>query len=392
MGVMAASSHHQLLQAIAQAGPISRADLAARIGLSRPAVTMLSRPLVETGLVLEHGRMAAPAIRAPGRPGVLLSLNASSLYFVGAYAAGDPLQIALTDLHGGIVAQLTRTLPRTPAALAGTLAEMLDPLCAMAGIQRQQLRGVGLALTGLIDHRRGVVLHSANLGWRDVALAGMIRQATGLPATLDNDARAAAVAERLSGAARQAEDFCVIVLGASVGCAQVLGGQLQRGQRGGAGELAHAMIVPDGLVCRCGRRGCLDTMVSRPMLTHAARQAGIDPQGGPVIACLEAHAGAGCTEARRILAEAGRALGLAIAHIVQINAPSLVVIAETDCAAGAAVGVFRAAIRDTMSAHVLPDLLAGLTLHFTAVGRGMWARGAASLAIQAFLDGSEAAA
>ncbi len=381
---MATASQHALLEVIAVSGPISRAGLAERTGLSRPAVSMLSRPLVEGGLVLESGTAvgACERVRA-GRPRVLLSLNPGSAYFVGVYAAEDPLQLVLTDLGGRVVARSEAALPETPEALAAAVRDAVAGLRAAARISRAQLRGVGLALTGLIDWERGVCLHAANLGWRDVPVAALLRGATGLPVTLDNDANAVAVAERLFGGAREAGDVSVVVLGDGIGCGHHLGGRLQRGHRGGAGEIAHLTVEPGGLPCRCGRRGCLDTVSSRRAMLDAARAAGLAACGPGE---LEAAAAGGDAAAASILLRAGGALGLAIAHLIQIIGPAAVVVADVEGEAG----LLHRAILDAVRANALPEMLAATAIRFEAVERDVWARGAASLAIRAFLGGADA--
>ncbi len=379
---MANASQHTLLEAIAVSGPISRAGLAERTGLSRPAVSMLSRGLVEGGLVLEGGAGIGARTRA-GRPRVLLSLNPGSAYFAGVYAAQDPLQLVLTDLAGCVAARSEAPLPDTPEALAATVRDAVAGLRAAARISRAQLRGIGLALTGLIDWERGVCLHAANLGWRNVPVAALLRRATGLPVTLDNDANAVAVAERLFGPAREVLDVSVVVLGDGIGCGHHLGGRLQRGHRGGAGEIAHLMVEPGGLTCRCGKRGCLDTVASRRAMLDAARMAGLDARGP---AELEAKASGGNAAAGAILRRAGGALGTAIAHLIQIVAPAMVVVADVEGEAG----LLHRAVLDAVAANVLPELLAATTIRFEAVGRDVWARGAASLATRAFLAGADA--
>lgn len=378
---MMSASQHTLLEVIAVSGPISRAGLAERTGLSRPAVSMLSRGLVEGGLVLE-GDAGASARAGAGRPRVLLSLNPGSAYFVGVYAAEDPLRLVLTDLGGRVAAQLEAALPDTPEALADVVRDAVAGLCAAAGIGRAQLRGLGLALTGLIDHDRGVCLHAANLGWRDVPVAALLRRATGLQVTLDNDANAVAVAERLFGRAREAGDVSVVVLGDGIGCGHYLGGVLQRGHRGGAGEIAHLTVEPGGLPCRCGKRGCLDTVASRRAMLGAAHAAGLAARG-PVE--LEAAAAGGDAVAASILCRAGGALGLAIAHVIQIVGPAVVVVADVEGEAG----LLHRAVLDAVTENVLPGLLATTAICFQAVERDIWARGAASLATSAFLAGAD---
>jgi predicted NBD/HSP70 family sugar kinase len=226
-------------------------------------------------------------------------------------------------------------------------------------------------MTGLVDARHETCLASSQLDWQDVPLARLIRERTGLPAWLENDAKTAATREKLFGAARPYADFAVITIGDGIGCASFVDGRLRRGHNGGAGELAHTTVEPGGRPCKCGKRGCLDTVAPRAAMLAAARQAGLAVDD---VVAIEQLAARNDTAALGVLHRAGTALGTAIAHLVQINDPEIVFVIDT---AGSAGTLIRTIVQQTVAANVL-------TLSFSRVSGDFWSQTAASVAAHKF--------
>lgn len=370
-------SQAALLEALLEAGPTSRSALAAALSLSRATLTEVSRDLIDQGLLLETADDTGPR-RGKGRPSVRLELNAGYGYCLGASVTGSQLHLVLTDLLGSVHASQTRSTTDAPLDMAAAIAAGLQDLLQTAGIARRLLLGIGLALSGFVDRETGVCLHSANLGWYDVPIASLVSQATGLPTTLENDANAAAISEKLFGVAREARNFTLIALGPSIGGAHYIEGQLYRGTRGGAGELAHCTVDLDGLPCRCGKRGCLDTVASGTAMLQAARDAGLDVVTLSQLETLAIH---GNARADQILRRASQALALVISHVIQSNDPELVLIADTS---GFDQGLFLTRVRQGIENNILPRFLSTTRIEFHHVSDDFWARGAASLAAHRF--------
>ena len=368
----------ELLNLLLSRGPLSRSALAEALHVSRARLTELSRELIEAGLVLET--QDAPQRRqGKGRPFVHLAINASYGYCLGASVIDSRIHLMLTDLGGAVQAEQTVPTSAAPQELAELVQRSLTVLLDEAGIARRRMLGIGLALSGFVDRERGICLHSANLGWHDVPIAALVAQVTGLPTVLENDANAAATSEKLFGLARDASNFTLITLGASIGCAHYVGAQLYRGSHGGAGEIAHSTVELGGQVCLCGKRGCLDTVSSRAALLHAAERAGL-PAGS--VSDLERAARHGEPQALAILRRGSQALGLVIANIIQSNEPELVLIADPS---GFGQGLFLSSLRHTIEDNILPRFLRTTRIDVHAVQEGFWARGAASLATHQFL-------
>ena len=179
--------------------------------------------------------------------------------------------------------------------------------------------GVGCTLPGVFD-ADGMPLVVANLpgDWRGVGVREPLSEATGLPTTLINDARAFGLAESRLGAARGLDDVIGKTLGTGIGGAVVLGGELYVGRAGNAGELGHQVLLPDGPPCGCGNRGCLEALARADAVALAA--------GHPTVAAAAEAARRGDDQARAALAEAGRWIGLGLANLVTVLTPQAVVV------------------------------------------------------------------
>ncbi|MGO4725685.1 MULTISPECIES: ROK family protein [unclassified Inquilinus] len=374
---MANPSKRSLLEAVTDHGPLSRSELSALTGLSKAAITGLSRELIQDGALAESDVAAAPARQ--GRPSILLTLNPSYGYFIGASIVEEPVTLVLTDLQGAVLGQRSAPWSNDPREIAETIRQAVPHLLGGAGIPADRLRGIGVALSGLVNNDQDRCLHSANLGWLDLPVAAVIAGATGVPVFLENDANAVATGERLYGLARDFRTFTTVTFGDSIGCAHYVDGALYRGHGGGAGEIAHCTIEPGGLPCRCGKRGCLDTIAPRQAILAQARERGL---AATTTAGIEALAAQGNTDAIQILHRAGGALGLAIAHVIQINNPEFVLVVDVDGALGP---LFRTVTQQAIEANVLPRLAASTQIRFHQATRDLWARGAASIAAHKFL-------
>jgi len=375
----ARSTAQELLGLLISQGPLSRSALAETLHVSRARVTDLSRELLEAGLILET-QAASQRRQGKGRPFVHLAIDASYGFCLGISVTDSRIHLLLTDLSGTVQAEQTVPTSVKPQQLVEIVQRSLTQLLDKAGIARKRMLSIGLAISGFVDRERGVCLHSANLGWHDVPIASLITQATGLPTVLENDANAAATSEKLFGLARETQNFTLITLGASIGCAHYIGGQLYRGSHGGAGEIAHSTVELGGQVCLCGKRGCLDTVASRAALLEAADRRGLQAAS---VGELERAASNGDAQARNILQRGSQVLGLVIANIVQSNEPELVLIADPS---GFGQGLFLTNLRHTIENNILPRFLRTTRIEVHAVPDEFWARGAASIATHQFLS------
>ena len=215
---------------------------------------------------------------------------------------------------------------RDGKAALGAVERLVDELVAAAPAGR--LLGIGVGTPGLVDTANGEIRWAVNLDWQDLPLGRILAERTGLPTFVANDSRAAAMGEYLFDVGRRAPNLVAIKIGHGIGAGIVLGGELFEGDGFGAGEIGHTSVVDDGVECRCGRFGCLETVASsRAIVAQALEAAAANPEGElarrlaaagdePTIDDVAAAVRAGDEEARRIAAAAGRWLGRAVAALI----------------------------------------------------------------------------
>ncbi|MCC3704778.1 ROK family transcriptional regulator [Rouxiella badensis] len=377
---MLSSLQRQILGAINSAAGLSRTELAQVCGMSKAAIGGVVREMIDAGYLHESETVNGPG---QGRPSVRLMLRPEGAYFIGVSLLQTPAQMALINLQGEIIARAGFTLSREPEALAQNIAHAFPDLLEGHTDAAARLIGMGVTLSGFIDENQSTCVQSALLGWRDVPLASLVAAATGLEVFIENDAKALAVSEKRFGQARDLDTFTLVSHGAGIGSAHFIAGRLHRGLHGGAGEIAHCTLELNGTPCRCGKRGCLDTIASLNAIMEMAREENL---GLSSLAELEQLASGGSAAAIRILHRAGTALGLAIAQLIQILDPSLILIAHQ---AGAFGGLLGTVVQQSIETNVLPGF-AGLTpVRTFPIDEDTWVRAAASIAAHRFLDGPD---
>ena len=379
--------------------PLSRAQIAELTGLSQPAVSSLTRRLLESSALIEVG--ARPS-QGGGRRERELAINPEHAWVVGVKVALHQITIALSDFAGGVRNTLKVPLatPVTQAALVRLLARQIEACLAGAGgAVRRGLAGVGVALPGFIDSMRGEVLWSAVLkpqrGGEALRLGEALTEGLGVPVFIENDANMLALAEQWFGQAARVANVAVVTLEHGLGLGLVLNGELYRGHSGLAAELAHLQIVAgDGAACRCGKRGCLEAYVAHHAIVQQGQQAGLiggaDPLPAADVVRAYAHladlARSGNAAAHKIFEGQGRLLGQWIANVVNLLAPQLVLL---DGGGTVASDLYEPALRAAMEEALLPPHRLKVPLVVRHQGDEVWARGAASLVLQRLDESAE---
>jgi predicted NBD/HSP70 family sugar kinase len=316
-----------VMGALAAHGPSSRAEVAERTGLTRAAVGSLVNELAAAGLTTDLG--LAPSGRA-GRPGSTLALSAAGPAGLGLEIGVEHLGACVIDLHGTLRTRIEVEAPnrgRAPHEVLDELGEVAA--AALQHAAAQGLRPVGsvLAVPGLVDAASGTVEQAPNLGWHAVPVARSLAErlpaaVRRVPLEVENEANLGALAELWHGSTRP-PDFVHVSAEAGIGAAVVVGGRLFRGARGFAGELGHVPVHPDGPVCTCGARGCLEQYAGEEAVLRAA---GLSGARGDRIKLLTGRALGGNPRVHEALEQAGRALGTALAGAVNLLDPSALVL------------------------------------------------------------------
>jgi predicted NBD/HSP70 family sugar kinase len=353
-------------------GPISRADIGRRLGLSHASLSRLSAPLIQRGVILDIGERNNGKV---GRPSRLLDVNASSHHFLGIKIREREAICAVTDLRGDVVDSATIALRgRDPA----TVVEQIRDVHQDFGAHRA-ITGIGIGLGGAVQERR-VVTTAAFLRWEDVPLADLVEQSTRTPTLIENDVVALCEYEDWFGFARHDERFAVVTLGVGTGFGLVVNGQPIVNDDYGIGLVGHWPMDPLGPLCDQGHRGCAAALLNSDVIARYATEA----LGGETSfdEALQ-HAAENHPAARRIVHDAARGLGILIAAICNLTLPQRIIIGGE--------GVRLATLgRDVMlrSLEQGRDPRAQTPPIDFATGDNIeWARGAAVLAIQAFALG-----
>jgi len=256
---------------------------------------------------------------------------------IGVDIGGTKVLGGVVDSAGDVIAQTRRDTPADdPSETVNRIAEVIKELAAAHPVD-----AVGIGAAGWIDARGATVLFAPNLAWRNEPLRDKVAQAVGLPVTVENDGNAAAWAEFQFGAGRDAGDSMVLVaVGTGIGGGIIINGQLIRGAHGIAGEVGHTVLVPDGYPCGCGRHGCVEQYASGHALVRFAQLAArekpeaaeqlLELAGGSVDAIdgpmVTRAARAGEAAAVSAFEQVGHWLGVAMADLVQVIDPQVIVI------------------------------------------------------------------
>ena len=323
-----------VLRAVQSGGAASRVDIVRATGLSRTTVSSLVNQLIAEGLLAEStDRLGSPTANQTGRPPTRLTLDPSGGAVLGIHLRHDGIRLALADLAGTVLAEALVDLDvdhRADAALS-FVEDATDALVAEAGIVRSRLLGAAVAISSPVPTlpRHGPSLLTT---WHDIDVADALTTRLGVPVQVGNDANLGATAERFFGAARTTRNLVYVMLAEGVGAGLFLDSHAYFGAKGVAGEFGHVVVAPGGRVCRCGNRGCLETVAGADALVAAlpVRADGTVPDLDDVLAACRA----GEPGALRIVADAGRAVGTALAGVCTMLDPDLVVVGGRTAAAG----------------------------------------------------------
>jgi len=317
----------RVLETVRERGAVSRAEIARHTGLSRSTVSSLVGDLQQAGLLVERGgRGGAPATAQGGRPPVLLALDPSAGTVLGMHFDHPFLRVALADLGSTILAEARQALDIDHDAASGldAAAALVEEVLERAGVERDHVIGAGVGLAGPIERKAGTVGSSTILpGWVGIHVAEELTGRLGLPVHVDNDANLGALAEFVLGAGRGAREMTYLMLSSGIGAGLVLDGRLYRGAGGTAGEIGHVVVDEQGPICRCGNRGCLETFAGADALVELLRRSHGDSL---TMEGMLALAEAGDPACRRVIADAGRAVGGAVASLCNQFNPDRVVV------------------------------------------------------------------
>lgn len=380
-----AHNRRRVIDALRARGTASRAEIARQTGLSRSTVSSLVGELQDAGLVIEtttrtgDGGGGSQPPQSQGRPPVLLTLDRRAGAVVGIDFGHEDVHVAVADLSRTVLAERVSSVDVDHAGLgaldlaASLIADALDE----ADVPRERVLAAAMGVSGPVDHQHDLVHPSAILpSWSGIHPGAEMSQRLDVPVFVENDANLGALAEVTMGAATGVQNAIYLMIAAGIGAGIVLGGRVLHGAGGTAGELGHVLVDENGPICRCGNRGCLETLVAGPAVVDLLQRThGPDLTLDGVMELLAANdAGA-----RRAIEDGGRAVGRVLAGLVNVLNPEAIVLGGEMAAAGDAL---LEPVRTAIARHAIRPAAQDVRVMRSALGDRAEVLGALVLAAQ----------
>jgi predicted NBD/HSP70 family sugar kinase len=368
-----------VIEALSQRGVASRAEIARITGLSRSTVSSLVTDLQRAGLVTERTADAPSEVGQVGRPPVLIALDRSAGAVVGVDFGHSHIAVAVADLSHTVLAETWESIDVDHNSVEGmdTAARMVEQALTEADVDRAQVLGVGMGMPGPISGDRQVVGSPSILpSWVGINAAVEMERRLSLPVRVENDANLGALAEWMWGAGRGFTDIAYIKASSGVGAGLVVGGRLHRGVGGTAGEIGHTHFRDEGDVCRCGNRGCVETVARTDVITSS-----ISVGRGRELTVAEVIdlARAGDPPARRVIGDAGRYIGVAVANLCNLLNPQRVIVGGELSVAGE---VLLGPLSDSLSRYAIPTAASDVSVVTGELGKRAEVMGALALVLR----------
>ncbi len=315
-------------------GGISRVRLAQRMDLTRAAITAIVDDLLKSGVIKEASSRSVNT----GRPPVTLVVNPEHGYVAGIDMGATHLTVIIANCAAHVIEEeeIPFRIADGPSFCIDQADTLLQKLLQHAGLQLNNLLAIGLGVPGPIVAKEGMVLAPPIMpGWDRFPIRTTLEQRWGCPISLNNDAELGAVGEWAYGAGRSVDDVIYVKVGTGVGAGMLLNGHIYRGASGSAGEIGHITIDENGPQCKCGNRGCLEAFAGGDAIASQAKdiiQSGRSTQlANTPLEKITARdiikeARRGDLVAQQILVQAGSHLGVAIASLVNMINPKMIIL------------------------------------------------------------------
>ena len=322
---------------------LSRVQLAQKTNLSSTTITNLIAELIDQGIVseLEETTLEPGELRPVGRPRTSIQLEPNARFVVGVHIGVGLFRVGISNIYNEMLNnQVVDFAVGLPAEqVLAQIVTTIETIILASGVERSKILGVGVGASGLVDFHSGVNLLAPNLNWRDVPLRDDLQQALNLSVVVDNNVRTMALGETYFGAGRGVDSLAFVYGRTGGGAGLIFKGQVFRGSTTGAGEIGHTTILlRGGELCRCGNRGCLETLISEEAILRQADQiARLYPQGilaqtlsekddiSPIERVFRAGR-AGDETVRAMLEDRAFYLGVALTGLVNLFNPELILL------------------------------------------------------------------
>ena len=333
--LVARSNRMIVLKMIQDQGPINKSEIAKQAGLSIPTVMKITEGFEQNGLIRNIGKGESTGGKRPD----LLEFVSDAYYIIGVDVGRRQVKAVLMDMDANVLEKSTSLVleedVEIPERFVRDLVDQVNGLIAGSGVPQERIMGIGVGMPGIIDHTKGYVRFSPDFNWTDVSLIELLEAHLPYRIIVENANRALALGEYNYGAGKGASHMFCINLGHGIGGAIINHGELSHGACGSSGEFGHMVMNPEGPLCDCGNRGCLEAISSGNAIAKRA-VAAIAARRDTVLATRvnKIEAKDVCRAAREkdcvaeeIVGEAVSTLGHAIASVINLLDPDVIVIA-----------------------------------------------------------------
>lgn len=303
---------------------ISRAEIARGTGLTPATVSNITSELIDLGLIEETERGESNGGRKP----VLISIKKDTCYFGGICLSSDTVKAAVSDIEAETLSEFRAPIDgASPEKVVSLAVELLTRAKEKANVKK--LVGIGVSTHGLVYSDTGMMVFAPNLGWSNVNIGEMLNKATGLPVFVENDVKSMALAESWCGLACGVSDFVYLYIGPGIGGSIVNNNQIFKGPGTFAGEFGHVTIEPDGPLCSCGNRGCLQALASEMAVLQRYRKRKAEQRITPHVNNFEELLQSvqdGDSDAKEEILKSIRYIGIEVGNIINTLSPKLIVL------------------------------------------------------------------
>lgn len=328
-----------ILDAIYEYGPISRTEIAERLSLTPPAITLNVAPFIESGLLHEMQNDQKESTRSLGRPRVLLDFNADAFYTIGVDLGPYATYACVLDIRGKVIVEEEHPVcpPDYDTAIA-YVSGIITGLLSNSAVDRGKVVSACLGIPGFVDASAGVLRYGSVSKWRKKSIARDVSKLIGLPCLIENNARCRALSVEMFGSVHLPDTYVFLFIARGIGCQLKIGKRAYTGAGAAAGEIGHMVLNRKGPVCpTCGNHGCLEAFASEVAIRNnciAMMKSGREtllsticpnPDALTTKDILEAEM-KGDREVCRIMEDAMVNLGIALANAINLLSPPLVLV------------------------------------------------------------------
>ncbi|MBF0278153.1 MAG: ROK family transcriptional regulator [SAR324 cluster bacterium] len=374
-----------ILNTIRTSNAISRVEIARITGISRASVTGITARLISENLIFEK-EIQDSSLR--GRRRVMLALNPDAVYVVGVKISAFKVSFAVTNMEAGILSSLAipiQTGKRPVEYIANLIEDGIRHCVEEAQLQLKQISGIGIGIPGFIDSRSGICHWTPLYQKGEIPLRDLIQERLKISTYIENDANTITLGEQWFGQGKGIDNFIVVTIEHGIGMGIVINSQMYRGVKSIGAECGHMVLIPEGTLCRCGKKGCLEAYVSDVSILELARQAHADQKWHAdnieqlTIEKVTALAQKGQPVLRSIFKKAGEILGIGLSNLIHIFNPERIIITGEGVRAGDMLFV---PMREAVNRHSHHEMLSSAKILIQKWDDTDWARGAASLVLQ----------